>query len=189
MMFDGQTAALTAGDYESLSESWEERERYELIAGELIKAPNVTITHQSILTYLLAELGSIVRSNRLGKVYFLPTWLYATEHDVCQPDLLFISEKHRSIIRTNGIHGAPDFVVEILSPSNAYYDLKTKKDIYQQIGVREYWIVDPMDHSIECFISSDAGFKSILSAKAAGKVCSQVVPEFCIELEEMFSQS
>jgi Uma2 family endonuclease len=189
MMFVSQTELLSTADYESLSRSWKETERYELIGGELIMVPPPSTYHQDILTYLVETLGPIVRKKRLGKVYVSPVNVFASEHDVYQPDLLFVRQEHRSIIANDGVHGAPDFVIEILSPSNAYYDLKTKKDIYQQIGVREYWIVDPMDHSVECFVNSDTGFKSVQAAKSTGTVCSEVIPDFCIELVDIFSSN
>jgi Uma2 family endonuclease len=86
----------------------------------------------------------------------------------------------------DGVHGAPDLVIEILSPSNAYYDLKTKKDVYERIGVGEYWIVDPRDHSIECFRNSASGFETFFIGKGKGNVCSQVVPEFCLDVADVF---
>jgi len=81
----------------------------------------------------------------------------------------------------------PDFAIEILSPSNAYYDLRLKKAVYERIGVREYWIVDPMERSIDCYENSANGFTAIAAGKRTGRVCSVLIPEFCAEVEEVFS--
>jgi Uma2 family endonuclease len=161
--------------------------QYELISGQIIMVPPPTTYHQDILGFLFSTLDSIVRPRRLGKVLPSPVNVYATGHDVYQPDILFVRQENLSMIAMDGVHGAPDLVIEILSPSNAYYDLKHKKEIYEQIGVREYWIVDPMDHSIECFQNSEKGFEIFFIGKQSGRACSKVVPEFCVEVADVFS--
>ena len=162
-------------------------EQHELIGGEIIMVPPPTTYHQDISGFLYSTLDSVVRTQRLGKVYFSPVNVYAKKHEVYQPDILFVRRENLSIIEMDGVHGAPDFVIEVLSPSNAYYDLKHKKDIYEQIGVREYWIVDPMEHSIECFLNSANGFETAFLGKHTGRACSATVPEFCVEVADVFS--
>lgn len=66
-----------------------------------------------------------------------------SERNVVQPDILFIKTENLSVIKDKNIAGAPDLIIEILSPSSAYHDLLDKKEIYAQFGVQEYWIVDP----------------------------------------------
>ena len=159
--------------------------QYELIAGEIIMVPPPTTYHQDISQFLSETLGQIVRRLKLGKVLYSPVNVYADNENVYQPDILFVRRENLAIIEQDGIHGAPDLVIEILSPSNAYYDLKTKKDAYQHIGVREYWIVDPMDHSIECFTNSEKGYETFFLGKE-GHIRSQVVLEFEVEVPEVF---
>ena len=154
---------------------------------ELIMTPSPTFAHQDLSGYLFVKLDGIVRPQRLGKVIYAPFDVFVSEHDVYQPDLLFVRQENFSIIKNDGVHGAPDLVIEILSPSTAYYDMKTKKDVYERIGVREYWIVDPIDHSVECFENSEGGFATHALLKKIGKVCSFVVPQFCIDLQELFA--
>jgi Putative restriction endonuclease len=69
--------------------------------------------------------------------------------NVFQTDLLFVSNEHASIITPAAVRGTPDLVMELLSPSNGYYDLTKKKELYERFGVKEYLIVDPMEHSID----------------------------------------
>jgi Uma2 family endonuclease len=179
-----QDELKTAADYAAMPD---DGLQYELIAGEIIMVPPPTTLHQDILSYLIERLGPLVRSKKIGKILPSPVNVFATEHDVYQPDLLFVRTENLGIIHMDGIHGAPDFVIEILSPSNAYYDLRLKKSVYEQIGVREYWIVDPMERSIDCFRNSPNGFVTVESGKREGKICSFVIPDFCIEAESVFS--
>ena len=180
----------TAADYAKLPDS---KERYELIDGELIMAPAPSSEHQDIVVYLIEKLGSLVRAKSLGKVYVAPYDVHATRYDVYQPDILFIRRDNLGIVKSDGVRGAPDLVIEILSPSTGYYDLKHKKDVYQQIGVKEYWIVDPMDKTVECFLNSPRGFETFYLGKqkndpsSAGRAQCSVLPEFSIDLEELFS--
>ncbi len=183
-MFTTELELKTSADYAAMPD---DGEQYELIAGEIIMVPPPTTYHQDILSFLISELYGIVRRRKLGKVLPSPVNVFATEHEVYQPDLLFVRQENRGIIQMDGVHGAPDFVIEILSPSNAYYDLRHKKDIYEKIGVREYWIVDPMERTIECYQNSAKGYEVNFPAARSGKVCSQTIPEFCVQVEDVFS--
>ena len=83
--------------------------------------------------------------------------LYLTEKDRFVPDVMVICD--RSKIKNDGIHGAPDLVVEVLSPSSIKRDRVYKKRIYEQCGVREYWIVNPMDKTVEVYLLADDAFQ------------------------------
>ncbi|EMY77758.1 putative restriction endonuclease [Leptospira weilii serovar Ranarum str. ICFT] len=104
-----------------------------------------------------------------------------------QPDLIFISKAKSAIIRQKRIEGAPDWIAEILSEGNAYHDLKTKKKLYEKHGVEEYWIVDPMERSVEVYQNSESGFKLISSANS-GLVASAVLDGFSIEIDRLFTK-
>lgn len=69
--------------------------------------------------------------------------VYLEDENIFQPDILFISNENQHVIEEDGIHGAPDLVIEILSPGTAKYDLMKKKDVYERRGDKEYWIVNP----------------------------------------------
>jgi len=174
----------TAADYAKLPES---KDRFELIDGEFIMAPAPIFEHQDILGFLFGKMESLVRPRKLGKVVPAPTDVHASEHDVYQPDILFIRRENLGIVKHGAVYGAPDFIIEILSSSTKYYDLKHKKDVYQQIGVKEYWIVDPMDKTVECFLNSPRGFETFFIGKQTGRAQSSVLPEFSVDLQELFS--
>ncbi|HXL54850.1 MAG TPA: Uma2 family endonuclease [Chitinophagaceae bacterium] len=77
--------------------------------------------------------------------------VYFSKRNVCQPDIIFIVNENLHKIKKNGLHGAPDLVIEILSPKTAKYDLEDKKDVYERYGVKEYWAVDPVSKQVYFF--------------------------------------
>ncbi|MFI5201711.1 MAG: Uma2 family endonuclease [Candidatus Kapaibacterium sp.] len=182
MLYDIEQTHKTVRDFAALPD---DGKQYELIDGQILMVPPPTTFHQDISMFLSEILGPVVRKNRLGKLLAAPVNVFADNENVFQSDLHFVRRENLAIIEQDGIHGAPDLVIEILSPSNAYFDLKTKKEVYQHIGVREYWIVYPMDHSIECFINSEKGYETFFLGKE-GHIRSQVVPEFAVEVTAVF---
>ena len=106
--------------------------------------------------------------------------------DTVQPDLLFIEKSRYFIIQEKRIVGAPDLVVEVISPSTAYIDLKYKKDLYENSGVKEYWIVDPQDYSIEVYYKESDNFISIQKSSKEGKVISRVLDGLEINIKDVF---
>ena len=124
-------------------------ERYELINGRLMMmgpAPNTK--HQKVLGRLYRKLGAFTEKHALGEVYVAPYDVYLSDTNVVQPDLLFISRTREDIVTEQNVRGAPDLVVEILSPSTAEKDLGEKHELYGKHGVLEYWIVDPVAETV-----------------------------------------
>ena len=123
-------------------------ERYELLNGDLMMVPAPNRKHQEVLTRLYLELGVFTKEHRLGKVYVAPFDVVLSDTDVVQPDLLFISRAREHTLTDENVRGAPDLVIEILSPSTADRDLGYKHELYGRHGVLEYWVVDPMGETI-----------------------------------------
>jgi len=128
-----------------------EDKRYELIQGELIMTPSPVTYHQWLSKNILYELEKLVREKKIGKVFDAPCDVYLDEENVLQPDILFISNERTAIIGEKNIQGAPDLVIEILSENTAYNDMVKKKKLYARFGVKEYWIVDPSEKTVEVF--------------------------------------
>lgn len=138
--------SITYAEYLALPDD----ERYELVEGELLVTPAPLNRHQKIQMRLGAQLLLYAEAGRRGTVMGAPTDVVLSDETVLQPDVLFIARERESIIgEKSGIFGAPDLVVEILSPSTATRDLVVKRRLYQNYGVREYWIVDPESNFIE----------------------------------------
>lgn len=131
---------LTLDDLFALDD--ESGETYEIIGGELFVSPTPITTHQDVVQFISDAIGPYVRQNRLGKVYASPIAVRLGAHDIVQPDLLFISAAKRPLVETRVIEGAPDLVIEVLSPSSRRNDLVRKRALYERTGIREYWIVD-----------------------------------------------
>jgi len=172
----------TYKDYEKLPEG----APYQLIGGELVMTPSPIPYHQEILGKIFYELKRFVEENTRGKVYLAPIDVYFSETDIYQPDIIFISKDRLNIIGEKKIEGSPDLVIEILSPATAYYDLRIKKDTYEQSGVKEYWIVDPIQKTIEVFGNKKSKFESVSAAKGEGVVKSDLLNGLSIAVKEIF---
>ncbi|MEP7269333.1 MAG: Uma2 family endonuclease, partial [Saprospiraceae bacterium] len=116
--------------------------RYELRNNELIDMSSPSEIHQQIVFRLTLIIGSFIVNNKLGKFYTSPLDVIFDEGTVMQPDLIFVAEDHKSIIKEKGIFGAPDVLIEIVSKSSIQRDYIDKKQDYERFGVQEYWIVD-----------------------------------------------
>jgi len=131
---------LTVHDYRAVPEGGP---RYQLIEGEMHLAPAPNRFHQHISRNIEFILLKYLEKHPIGEVYDAPFDVELTDINVYQPDIVFISDAHRSILTEQGAAGAPDFVVEILSPKTAEMDKGTKREVYSRCGVEELWIVDP----------------------------------------------
>ena len=173
----------TIADYEQLPEG----APYQLINGELIMSPSPTFFHQRISARILQKLAYFIQSNDLGTIATAPLDVTFSEFDVFQPDILFIRKERLHLIKSERVDIAPDLVIEILSPSNAYYDLTHKKNIYCQYGVEEYWVVDPEAQTIEIMRKDGDFYRTISSTRSPGVIESPMFPGFSAKTEEVFA--
>ena len=123
-------------------------ERYELLNGNLMMVPAPNRKHQKVLGRLYIELSRFSQEHELGEVYVAPFDVWLSDTDVVQPDVLFVSRAREHTLTDENVRGAPDLVIEILSPSTADRDLGYKHDLYGRHGALEYWIVDPMAETV-----------------------------------------
>lgn len=159
---------------------------YQLIGGELIMTPSPSPNHQRVSRDLEEKMVKYVEENDPGEVLYAPIDVYLDEENVFQPDLVYISKKRASIITNRGIEGAPDLIVEILSPSTAYYDLRVKLNLYEKKGVQEYWIIDPMQKRCEIYNLEKGKYIKTVDVMEKGNVSSKVLKGFEVSLEEVF---
>lgn len=163
---------------------------YELINGEIVKRTSPNTPHQRASIYLIRQIDRYNESKKAGELFHAPYDLYFNEENAgIQPDLVFVSNERRSIIReNNGIVGAPDLIVEIISKGTMDKDRVTKKDLYEQFGVREYWIVDPRNESIEVYQLENKRYRLFSFAAEEGVIRSAVLPEFELEVSAIFPE-
>lgn len=128
--------------------SFPEGTMVQLINGIIRISPSPIDSHASLLMDIGPDLHFFVKENDLGTTRFGLYDVYLDELNAFQPDILFVSKENLDLIKEDGLHVAPDLIIEILSPSTAKYDLEEKKEVYEQYGVKEYWIVNPADNSV-----------------------------------------
>jgi len=177
-----QKDVYTYADYAMLPEG----APYQLIGGKLIMTPSPTTYHQDIVVCLVEKLLNFNAKEKAGKVYVSPIDVYLEDKETYQPDVIFISKDRLHIIESAKINGAPDLVMEILSPSTAYYDLKEKFKVYARHGVKEYWIIDPKDKSIEVYEGNEGKFKQVQRMEEEGKAKSSILKGFEVNLKDIF---
>lgn len=159
---------------------------YQLIGGELIMSPSPSLLHQMVLAELFNRLWNFVKAQNLGLVLCAPMDVYLSEAETYQPDIFFISAARNRIISDKKIEGAPDLIIEILSPSTAYYDLKHKMKQYEVAGVQEYWIVDPEEKNIEVYRPVANRFQIFSEAQKSGTAASGLLIGFEVSLADLF---
>jgi Uma2 family endonuclease len=165
-----------------------EDKRYEIIDGEVSMAPSPERIHQDVSRNLGFILWEFVKKNALGLVYYAPFDVVLSDIDIVQPDLIFVSNERKHIVTEKNIQGAPDLVIEIISPSSQYKDRVIKAKLYKKFGVREYWFIDPQEKQItlNVFVSSK-GKSSITIYTLSDLLESPLLVGLKISLKELFS--
>ena len=136
--------------------TWPDDERWELIDGEAYNmSPAPTVKHQKITGNLYILLSSHPEKRAECFVGIAPTDVVLSEYDVVQPDVFVVCDEKK--ITEANIQGAPDLIVEVLSPATALKDKREKKNLYEKYGVKEYIIVDPAAQYVERFLLEEGG--------------------------------
>ncbi|MDR1042412.1 MAG: Uma2 family endonuclease [Clostridiales Family XIII bacterium] len=170
---------------------WDTDERYELIDGvPYLMSPAPSVRHQEIV----GELYAIFRNFLAGKpcrtfVSPIDVRLNADAEDdtVVQPDVIVVCDKSK--IGDKSINGAPDLVVEILSPSSEQYDSGAKLDKYLESGVRECWVVNPEANTVRVYAIESKGGETGRVYREPDAIKTDILPGLTIPLAEIFANS
>jgi len=173
------TRKLTYQDYICFPD---DRMRHEIIDGDHYMNPAPSTYHQRVSARLQYQLYSAIELADLGVVMYAPIDVELTEFDIVQPDLVVVLKENR-IITPSKIKGAPDHVIEILSPSTASNDRMLKRSLYERTGVKEYWIVDPFEHSIEKMVLQRDKYNS---SNATEKVSVSYLDGVTVDLTQVW---
>ncbi len=146
--------------YKSLPEGT----RIQLIEDNLVMSPAPLDRHQKVLGKLYRLIGNFVEEHELGETRISPYDVYLDAKNAFQPDLVFVAKANVHLIQEDGLHGAPDLALEVLSPSKPDYDLTSKKSVYERNGVKEYWVVDPKTNDTIGYTLVKGRFQSIPSS-------------------------
>jgi Uma2 family endonuclease len=162
--------------------------RYEVLDGELYMTPPPAIKHQIALRNLSFKLGNFVAEKQLGEMLFAPCGVRLPGQPVpVQPDIFFVSTERRDIVGEEYVEGAPDLVVEVLSPSNWLYDRREKFQAYLAAGVPEYWIVDYRARTVEVFVREGETYVLLGKFEAGDVARSEVVAGFQVAVDDIFA--
>lgn len=123
----------------------------QLISNTLVMSPAPIDNHQKVLGRIFAKVLLFVEEHGLGEVRISPYDVHLDEENIFQPDMFFVSKENAYKIK-DFLYGAPDLVVEILSPANKRYDKVDKKQVYEKYGVKEYFIVNPADKTVISYL-------------------------------------
>lgn len=179
----GTKLKLTYQDYVLLPD---DGKRYEILDGDLYVTPSPTARHQKVSMNLTLALARHVRDNGLGEVFFAPLDVILADDSIAQPDILFVSNERLPIVR-DWVHGAPDLVIEILSPGTRDRDRTLKRHLYARHGVRELWLVDPEAKSVEVH-SLDPTTETVPRAFPGRDILtSDVLPTLRLPLEPIWA--
>lgn len=178
----GLKAKFTYQDYLHMPED----KRYELVEGEFFMVPSPNESHQGISAELGYALQSYVKKQKAGFVYYAPFDVVFSDEDVVQPDIIYVSKERRDIITRRNIQGAPDLVVEILSPKISYRDREIKRKLYSKYGVKEYWIVDPVKQTVEVLSLDVGGYRKTGTYNVNAPLTSHLLTDLSIDLKSVF---
>ncbi len=174
--------------YDDLVALPDDGKRYELIGGEVYELPSPSFFHQFASLVLVRLLSDWVIPRKLGAIAYAPLDVRFDPRNIVQPDIIFLSRERLHLLRRGAfklIDGAPDLLVEILSPSNRGHDFIKKAAQYATFGVREYWIVDAEAETILVQVLRDGLFVSLVAED--GIVRSEVLPGFEIDSKGLFA--
>lgn len=159
---------------------------YELVNGELVEKPCPDMLHQIICANVVRSFFTFLNGQRIGEVFFGLCGVYLTKTDAYQPDVFYIANERLSIIEKHGVQGAPDLVIEVLSPSTERHDKGPKKKIYAATGVEELWLVDPRAREVAVFDLQQSVESPRVTVRANGKFESPLFPGLTLHGVEIF---
>ncbi len=163
--------------------------RYEIIEGELFVSRSPSLTHQSVSANLFRSIDTYLIDNPLGRIWTTPGVIFSEFSGVI-PDLVYISHQRRAEIASGDrLTGAPDLVIEILSPGseNERRDRVAKKQLYGKYGVKEYWIVDFENRAIEVYQLRGHSMRLRARLNDQDEITSSVLPGYRCKVQTIFA--
>ncbi len=175
---------LSVSDYLLLPEGGP---RIQLIEGDFFMAPSPRKSHQNIGGTIFILLHEHVKRSRKGAVMIAPFDVYLDDNNVYQPDVLYVAAaREKKILLDDGVHGAPDLVVEVLSPSTARLDKDAKRRVYARAGVLEMWLIDPELRSVQIYRFKENADRPVAYLELADTLTTPLLPGFSVKLDKVF---
>ena len=152
-------------------------------------SPAPSRKHQEVVWRLARILDRAVRETHQGVAYFAPFDVRLSEDTVYQPDLFVVLREHADRLRETHLEGAPDLVIEVLSPLTAQLDLWVKRHDYERAGVQEYWVVDPDTRTVEQYVREGDRLVCVTRVEGEGVLSSRLLPDLAVEVGQLFAES
>ncbi len=162
--------------------------RYQLIEGDFVMAPSPRGHHQQIAGRVYRLLCDWVEKKDAGLVMFAPFDVYLDDHNVYQPDVLFIAKARQAdVYQDDGIHGAPDLCVEVLSPGTARLDKDSKRRVYARYGVSEMWLIDPELRTVQIYRFKENAERPVAYLEMGDTLTTPLLPGLTVNLNSVFA--
>jgi Uma2 family endonuclease len=180
-----QTERMTAVrfTYADLEHFPEDGKQREIIHGDLIVSPAPSPHHQRIVRVLSLAIANFLQDRPLGEVFFAPLDMIFDDDECIQPDVIFVSNARAGIVTKRGLEGAPDWVVEVISPSTRKRDLQVKRKLCQSFGVDVYWAVDSEVQEVHAW---DGGTYTVY--REGERLSASSLPGFTLQVDELFKR-
>ncbi|HET9368602.1 MAG TPA: Uma2 family endonuclease [Vicinamibacterales bacterium] len=178
--------------YEDLLRSPDDGLRHELIDGEHYVTPSPNLPHQRLVGRLFLAIHDCLTRTGQGEVLLSPLDVVLSDHDVVEPDLLVVLRDQTEILTPQHVRGAPAVVIEVLSAGTKRRDETIKWHLYDRVGVREYWLVDPDAASATVWARTEAGqqwSKSESMASRGDVMASEAVTDFRLSVADLFGSA
>jgi Uma2 family endonuclease len=172
---------------ETVAEMPESNLPTELWDGELIMSPSPSFFHQEIVDRFHDHLKAWVHQHRLGKTAIAPLDMVLTQRHVTQPDVVFISNQRLGII-TDRLRGAADLVAEVISLGSRRRDRLDKRDLYEQHGVKEYWLIDPEALTVEVLCLEAGTYRLAGRWRTGESAQSRLLAGFEVPVKALFGE-
>jgi Uma2 family endonuclease len=181
-------AATTKLTYEDYLELPDDGNRYEIIDGELFVNPAPVPQHQRIVRNVARAFDRHFEHSGGGEVLWAPLDVVLRDDRIVQPDVAVFVGDRRQIIGARNVQGAPDLVVEVVSPGSRRADEMDKRHLYESSGVTEYWIIDPELELVKIYRRTAAAFERVaeISTESGGAVTTPLLPGFTVAIEAVF---
>jgi|CXWL01.1.fsa_nt_gi Uma2 family endonuclease len=182
------TLKLTYEDFQGFPE---DGKRHELLDGDHYVTPAPIPRHQRLAFRLAVAIENQERKRvDPALVFMAPLDVVLSPHDVVEPDVIVVRPERSQLVTETCIEGAPDLLVEVLSDSTRKRDETTKRHLYERHGVGEYWIVDPVLETVKVYRRAGDRFApaEVFEREAARTLTSEILPEFRLELDELFGE-
>ncbi len=160
--------------------------RAELIGGELYVMQAPSMDHQRVVLALVRALADHADGVDYGEVVVSPVDVFLPSGDIVQPDIVIVPNAQADLCQRNGIHGAPEVLIEVLSPTHSERDRIVKLRLYEQNGVAEYWMVDPETRSVEVFALEEGGFEPRGWFTQDARLASPALPDLELIVSRLF---